>query len=154
VKRCRKCGEHKPLDEFNRDRRSDDGRYTYCQICHRAAATARYHTLDKVVVRRENRRRLLSKYALGHEEYEGMLVEQGRCCAICGVDRARPNTEAEWAIDHDHACCPGDGSCGRCVRGLLCFRCNVKLGILEDVEFTKSARAYLARHASDRLLAA
>lgn len=36
-----------------------------------------------------------------------------------------------FAIDHNHSCCTGNVSCGRCVRGLLCGACNVSLGHLE-----------------------
>lgn len=35
-------------------------------------------------------------------------------------------------LDHDHACCPGSKSCGGCVRGWLCRRCNTVLGLVGD----------------------
>jgi hypothetical protein len=49
-------------------------------------------------------------------------------------------------IDHDHSCCPVplsgvSRSCGKCVRGLLCVRCNTWLGWLE--KYAESARTYL-----------
>ena len=34
-------------------------------------------------------------------------------------------------IDHDHSCCPGANSCGRCIRGLLCGGCNKRLAHME-----------------------
>lgn len=35
-------------------------------------------------------------------------------------------------VDHDHKCCAGARSCGRCVRGWLCAGCNRALGILQE----------------------
>lgn len=43
-KRCSKCAEIKPLDEFHRrsDGRGTDGRWSQCKVCVRSAARTRY----------------------------------------------------------------------------------------------------------------
>jgi hypothetical protein len=63
------------------------------------------------------------------------LTEQG--CAICG-------SEKRLCIDHDHSCCAGKYSCGRCVRGLLCTPCNTFVGRLDGATY-KKALIYLER---------
>src|SRR4051812_37561409 len=52
-----------------------------------------------------------------------------------------------WTIDHDHACCPGDNSCGRCIRGILCRRCNHML-ITDQVHILNGLASYLHTYAS------
>ena len=65
----------------------------------------------------------------------------GSNCEICG---AKPETPC---IDHDHTCCPGDRSCGECVRGLLCSNCNAGLGQFRDSqEALRGAVEYLDRY--------
>lgn len=60
-------------------------------------------------------------------------------CAIC----SSPN---DLNIDHDHACCPGFGSCGKCVRGLLCRDCNFALGSARDsIETLEGMISYLKK---------
>lgn len=63
------------------------------------------------------------RYNISGADYERLLSSQGGTCAICGI---KPGSR-RLAVDHDHACCPGRRSCGRCVRGLLCKRCNFYL---------------------------
>jgi len=63
-------------------------------------------------------------------------------CEVCG---SRENLH----IDHDHSCCPGSRTCGRCVRGLLCQGCNHAAGKLRDDPVRIRALAdYLERRAS------
>lgn len=61
-------------------------------------------------------------------------------CEVCGSTR-RLN------IDHDHACCDRPGSCGKCVRGVLCGNCNTALGhARDDIERLRGLISFLERH--------
>lgn len=60
-------------------------------------------------------------------------------CGICSEIQ-------NLVVDHDHTCCPGDKSCGECVRGVLCRGCNSGLGMFKDrVDVLENAVAYLRR---------
>ena len=80
--------------------------------------------LRNKLVARKNR---LGKYSLSLEDYDQMFEKQGDVCAIC--KQASPR---DLNVDHDHDCCPGTSSCGKCVRALLCHGCNIRLGHLES----------------------
>lgn len=61
-------------------------------------------------------------------------------CDICRT----PLGIGEFHIDHDHSCCPGEKSCGRCVRGVVCSGCNLGMGCFKDsTERLMQAAAYL-----------
>lgn len=79
-----------------------------------------------------HRTQTLKKYNLTLEQYEALWQKQDGKCGICGLPET-PETR-RLQVDHDHSCCPGGGSCGECVRGLLCLRCNTKLGFVEEFE--------------------
>ena len=73
----------------------------------------------------------LNKYSLTAEMYEQMVIAQNSTCAVCGTSDPG-GAIRRWHIDHDHSCCGPGVSCGKCVRGLLCSRCNTAIGLLED----------------------
>jgi len=65
--------------------------------------------------------RLWRQYGIRLSDYVRMFNEQDGRCGGCGRP---PLTDQRLVVDHDHACCPGPRSCGKCVRGLLCQGCN------------------------------
>lgn len=86
----------------------------------------------------------LRRYGLTAERYAEISAIQGGVCEICGGVNANGN---RLSIDHDHACCPKGGSCGMCVRGLLCNKCNLFLGNADDdADRLRRAADYLERN--------
>lgn len=73
--------------------------------------------------------------AVHHNVESSVLLEwmTKPSCALCGrrLYTGRGGGMAAFAVDHDHRCCAGGKSCGRCVRGLLCSTCNISLGHYE-----------------------
>lgn len=71
-------------------------------------------------------RQVLDLYTLSSEEYDAILVAQGGACADCRQPETRTTRGRirNLAVDHDHACCPGKRSCGKCLRGIVCGACN------------------------------
>jgi len=74
---------------------------------------------------------LKHKFGIGLKLYDEMLARQGGKCGACGATDAG-NNGRRFAIDHDHGCCPGSKTCGKCIRMLLCARCNYVLGRVKD----------------------
>ena len=163
MKRCKKCGEVKPLADFYRMAGMRDGHRNDCKTCNLAAKAERYRANPEPARERtrrwnaENKERRaqwmaaykasggrraadrryhLRKFGLTPDDYDCMLEAQGGGCAICGRP---PRDDISLHVDHDH-------KTGR-VRGLLCFRCNNSLGDLDDdPELLRKAVAYLESH--------
>lgn len=157
-KRCRVCGESKPLSEFSKNTGARDGHRNECKPCI-AAASRRYYAenRDRVgeAVREyrvrhpeeiRNRKRawltpersrrywLRHRYGITEAEYAAMAQRQGGRCAIC---RELPADEQVLHVDHNHK----TGA----LRGLLCGHCNRLLGqAKENPETLLTAAAYLA----------
>jgi hypothetical protein len=49
------------------------------------------------------------------EEYDDLLSSG---CFVCG-------SKEKLCMDHDHDCCPSQISCGKCIRGVLCWNHNL-----------------------------
>lgn len=82
------------------------------------------------------------KYNMTQQDYDNLLESQNGVCAIC---KQVCKSNKMLAIDHDHNCCPGDKSCGQCIRGLLCANCNGAIGMLqEDPIIIKRAMEYIS----------
>jgi hypothetical protein len=85
-----------------------------------------------------------TKYRL---DFDAMWKAQKGLCACCGeVMLPKGRTMDSVCVDHDHKCCPGKRSCGKCIRGLIHWRCNMVLGYVKDEPaLLRSALAYLER---------
>lgn len=122
-KRCAGCRQVGAVDDFHRHTNTKDGRVGYCKDC-RADMGRRGH--------------LKRNYGLDEHTLAQLIADQGGVCAICQVRTAAH-------VDHDHT----SGS----VRGVLCFRCNVAIGHLQDDPYLmRRASHYLERTGTPQCL--
>lgn len=65
-------------------------------------------------------RRSRFRYSVENEQKWQDAVDGKISCEFCGLpfNNETPNQ------DHDHACCPGKNSCGKCLRGIVHPICN------------------------------
>ena len=108
-------------------------------------ATARWRERNLEKVRSDQLANHYRRNHLTKSQYEILVMQQNGCCAICGTDEPGRGNQG-WSVDHDHLCCSGRWSCGKCVRGLLCHQCNIGLGSFHDSTIVmNSAIKYLKR---------
>lgn len=87
-------------------------------------------------------RKVESGFGIPADLYWALYDFQGGHCAILNC-RATGKTR-RLAVDHDHKCCPGRTSCGKCVRGLLCNPHNEMFGRNgDDPEVFRDMAGYL-----------
>lgn len=124
---CAKCKARKPLSDFHKQPSGKNGRHCYCKDCFNAL----YRGKKRKPVAQDLRRKqnLAARYRLTQSDINNLLMTQGGRCSICG------NELEKFHVDHNHIT-------GK-VRGLLCHRCNIIIGGLDDPLFRAKAVAYL-----------
>lgn len=87
-----------------------------------------------------HRRRSVEKlHRLPIGTWDALYEAQEGKCALCGRSEA---TYRQLVVDHDHSCHPGGGGCPKCVRGLLCQRCNIRMNGVDDDAWLRRALIY------------
>ena len=164
MKKCRKCGARKPLEDFYKMKGMKDAYRNDCKACDLVAEHERYLRNPETEIARVKKRQqgngerlnayrrdhrqlestkrrgrsshLKRKFGLTLDQYDELLVQQGGVCAIC---EDPPEDGKAFHIDHDHE--TGE------VRGLLCLRCNNGLGqFKEDSDLLKKAMVSVIDH--------
>lgn len=156
IKTCKTCGLDFPPEGFPVGKLNAGGRRPHCKSCYSkytygirnaevcARASKKYNQTEKgkathqrsSVKHRDRRnastrswRKQQGAQAL-RERTQRQLYgitqrELGSACAVCG-------TQERLCVDHDHKCCRGAKSCGKCVRDVLCVSCNTLVGRIES----------------------
>ena len=160
-KQCTMCKNFKNFSEFHKFKKSPDGYKHFCKECVREYDQVRIDKI-RVMPRKQKGNLIhcryceqylpkssfwskntycktcqplighignLKKYGLTRDDYVDLEKSQNGLCKICGE---KEKYNKRLSVDHDHTCCPGATSCGKCIRGLLCSRCNKVLGQLND----------------------
>ena len=136
-KACSTCKNELAASEFFKNQSKPDGLTSQCKWCAKRSNAPALERHNRS--RRNNpnfwtinkKYQIKVKYGLSLEDFYGLVEKQAGRCAICDK---QPKTILY--IDHDHTT--------GLVRGLLCSRCNMALGVLGDcAEGLKRALKYL-----------
>lgn len=103
-----------------------------CVGCMASHPRSKFYTERSLVCRDADRdRKLRQTFSLTLDEYNAMLAAQNYGCSLCG--KTSEENGRALAVDHSHSCNHREGidpkkqSCGRCIRGLVCNTCNLRL---------------------------
>lgn len=159
MKTCARCKIEKSTTEFYHTGAGKPK--SYCKDCDKALRRERYaanpavraaaianaaqwaaanpERLSAIRKRNQPNNHRKYKYKLDRPRWDAMVLAQEGRCAVCGQPMV-----GKVCVDHDHSCCPGEKTCGQCVRGLLDQHCNTGIGHLgESPERLRAAAAYL-----------
>jgi hypothetical protein len=142
MKKCCTCKAYKPLESFHNNRKRPDGKASVCKACKKIESAGYWKERVKATTqkwRRENpgkakeqHRKYNRKFGMNFYERQEFRDRHGKC-AIC------PSTE-KLSIDHDH-------KTGK-LRGVLCRKCNLALGLFGDSPELILRAAFYLRNSS------
>lgn len=120
-------------DRFYRWCRTANQKY---EVTHRQERRSSKRELYKLHINKEKerrRRRFLERtYRLSSEQYDWLVKEQNGVCYLC----QKPSKNRRLSVDHSH-------KSGK-VRALLCNKCNLFIGHIENnLDLVSSALEYL-----------
>lgn len=144
-KLCKHCGDLHPLTTAFRvllqGKTGKHGRPYYSSYCRKCESKA---TKKKATFSYEDwNKSKTKKHHVPTSRWTRLFLKQGEKCAICWTKEPKGKG---WCIDHDHNCCHGTQSCGVCVRGILCGKCNTGISmLLEDPNTIRRAADYVER---------
>ena len=105
------------------------GRHSWCKPC--ANENARANKRSNYSAEQRRRWQIKTRYGMSTADVTAMLAAQDGKCGICARKLEK------FHIDHHH----DTGA----VRGLLCHRCNLRIGGWDDPVFQVAALAWLER---------
>lgn len=141
MKKCSRCKIEKDISEFYRNKTEKDGYHHYCKICNLARVNQYY--LENPEKAKYTRDKLYRRHGINKEIFQELLSKQDSKCAICKNELNLSNFK-QINIDHSHKCCNKTYSCGKCIRGLLCSKCNKAIGLFNDsIDMLDSAIKYI-----------
>lgn len=134
MKRCKKCGLTLPVDSFYAESRNKDLKFGSCKSCCAKNRLKSYYNCIRQDPDYNKKISVKKRYRLEWDDYQDRLKTG---CSACG-------SFYKLCIDHDHSCCPGEFTCGKCIRGVLCSPCNRTLGYArESINTLRNLANYL-----------
>lgn len=185
TKQCTSCKQDKLPNQFYKAKDQKDGLDYYCKEC-RNTNTINSHELKSKKcsvddctkpnyakeycrvhyervrrngsINRKTNISVLEPYRIKeitHRYHVDIEWYRANVMGPCQICKEKPY-QAPLHIEHDHACCGGSGSCGKCIRGLVCASCNShvrhwdKGTIRKDNRFYDSIKEYIHNYEQRR----
>ena len=137
MKTCTICKKKLPVNSFSPQSKDGSKFHTHCKECRKKHLKEHRKLFPDTYRGYEYKK----KYKITLDIYNQVLEKQNGVCAICKGTWSRP-----LVVDHDHDCCPGEYTCGNCLRALLCNNCNSGLGWFKhNPEIMKAAIKYILK---------